>query len=314
MNKPLSRKFMFFLRFAVFLFIFSLFLSLDVFASDFNDINNISNINLEYNIIVKENGDSLVVITINGSGLVNVPLPLDANPVVKGAIYIPAENGIDIQLGELPVAIAYKTSLYTAKKEEWIFNAKLSDKTTTAVVTMPQNIEVLDTDPKAGISTGKTLQVKFPATKEVSIIYRFSDEAGKYYNIYKILFFVLLAIAVILTIVFILIGRKKNSKKGIEAREIKGTKEEKEERERREKKESGQHHIIKTLTRNESIIVKALQETNGEMKRNELERKTQLSKSSLAAALNTLERKNIIKIDKTQTVHYVEFTEWFRGL
>jgi len=262
---------------------------------------------IDYNIIVRQNGDSLVIITLNGTGLVSIPLPLDAKPVVKGAVYLTSENGIDVQLGEIPAAIAYKTSLYTAKTNNWIFDAQLSNKTTNAVVVMPSGAEVLDTSPKAGIITDKYLKINFGATERATITYRFAGEEKASINTYQILFFILLALAVVLTIVLLVI-KKRPVKQDHHAEKESGN-----DREGPEKK-SSQHNIVKTLSRNEQVIIKTLTDNNGEMKRNELERLSKLSKSSLAASLNSLERKNIVKIDKSQTVHYVELTDWFKSL
>ena len=77
----------------------------------------------DYNIVVNDAGDSLVALNIQGSGEFNVPLPLDAaNPEVKGALFVPAENGIDVLVGPSGKAsIAYDTSLLTAKSGgKWV--------------------------------------------------------------------------------------------------------------------------------------------------------------------------------------------------
>ena len=73
-------------------------------------------------------------------------------------------------------------------------------------------------------------------------------------------------------------------------------------------------NLIKTLSDNEQKIVGLLAENNGEMKRNKLERASALAKSSLASALNQLERKNIVKVDKAYVTHYVRLTDWFKSL
>jgi len=71
---------------------------------------------------------------------------------------------------------------------------------------------------------------------------------------------------------------------------------------------------MKTLSKNEDKAITLLAASNGEMKRNLLERKSGLAKSSLASCLNMLERKNIVEVDKTSVVHFVRFTEWFKEL
>ena len=73
-------------------------------------------------------------------------------------------------------------------------------------------------------------------------------------------------------------------------------------------------NVLKALTENELKIVNALLENSGSMKRNKLEHLTQMAKSSLASALANLERRNIVQINRTFTVHTVELTDWFRNI
>ena len=75
---------------------------------------------MNYSIIVKEHGDAVVIVTLDGAGTTSVPLPLDAVPAVKGAIYVQSPTGIDVQVGDIPAAIVYQTNLYTAKSSNWI--------------------------------------------------------------------------------------------------------------------------------------------------------------------------------------------------
>jgi uncharacterized membrane protein len=72
--------------------------------------------------------------------------------------------------------------------------------------------------------------------------------------------------------------------------------------------------VLKTLTGNETKIISLLLQNNGGMRRNELERLSGVPKSSLASSLYNLEQRNIIRVDKSYAVHYVELTEWFKSL
>lgn len=71
---------------------------------------------------------------------------------------------------------------------------------------------------------------------------------------------------------------------------------------------------MKTLTDNEHKVADILLESGGGMKRNHLERNVEISKSSLAGALSNLEMRNVLKVDKSKPVHYVELTPWFKSL
>jgi uncharacterized membrane protein len=73
-------------------------------------------------------------------------------------------------------------------------------------------------------------------------------------------------------------------------------------------------NIMRTLTDNEKKIVELMIESEGHMKRSKLEKKSGISKSSLAAALKNLEKKNIVELDKTYKTHRIKLTEWFDEL
>ena len=72
-----------------------------------------------YNIIIEDNGNSLVIIEIEGSGMINIPIQKDVNEVkVKGALYKLNNNSVDISIGSTKKAILlYKTSLLTKKEQ-----------------------------------------------------------------------------------------------------------------------------------------------------------------------------------------------------
>ena len=45
-----------------------------------------------------------------------------------------------------------------------------------------------------------------------------------------------------------------------------------------------------------------------------LEKEDQLAKSSLASALENLEKKNLVKVERTFHVHYITLSSWFKEL
>ncbi|MCK4327831.1 MAG: BlaI/MecI/CopY family transcriptional regulator [Candidatus Diapherotrites archaeon] len=71
--------------------------------------------------------------------------------------------------------------------------------------------------------------------------------------------------------------------------------------------------MLKTLSDNEKKVMD-LVVGNGGMKRNVLERESGLAKSSLATTLSQLEKKKLVAVKRTATVHYVDVTGWFKGL
>ncbi len=79
------------------------------------------------------------------------------------------------------------------------------------------------------------------------------------------------------------------------------------------KKKSGRKEMLETLNSNDLDIVNYLISNNFKARRNDLERKTGISKSSLALALNRLEKRKIIEMDRTSTTHFIKLVEQYRS-
>ncbi len=273
----------------------------------------------DYNIVVNDAGDSLVLLNIQGSGEINIPLPLDAaNPEVSGALYVPAENGIDILIGPTGKAsVAYDTSLLTAKSAgKWIFDldlVKWMGKKVT--VLLPPNAEITSTNPRGAIEqlsdSKKIIWDLDQYAEKVSANYVLSERApSKPALISPILLGVLAIVFVgIIALAYArprLLPKQKVEKKRIVQRPA--------VIERKPLVTREKQNVLKTLTENELKIVNTLISNSGSIKRNKLERETQMAKSSLASALANLERRNVVQIDRTYTVHTVELSDWFRKL
>ncbi|HIJ99914.1 TPA: hypothetical protein H1016_00035 [archaeon] len=273
----------------------------------------------DYNIVVNDAGDSLVVLNIVGSGEIRIPLPLDvSNPEVRGALYVPAENGIDILIGPSGKAsVAYDTSLLTAKSGgTWVFDldlVKWMDKKVT--VLLPPHAEITSTTPRGAIeqlsdSKKVTWNVDQYAEK-VSATYTLAERATlKPALISPILLGILAVVFVgIIALAYarpgLLPKQKVEKRRFIQRPAV---------IERKSLITKEKQNVLKTLTENELKIVNNLLTNSGSMKRNKLEREAQIAKSSLASALATLERRNVVQIDRTYTVHTVELSDWFRKL
>ena len=251
-----------------------------------------------YNIIIEDNGNSLVIIEIEGSGMINIPIQKDVNEVkVKGALYKLNNNSVDISIGSTKKAILlYKTSLLTKKEQSiWTFDISLIDNSN-ATIAMPKNTIIKNNIPEAFIQNLNYTRLIFEESGNIKLIYEFKEneiiidpyeeplKPVKEKTNYSIFYIGSILIALI-SIVLVLKNKK-----------------------------SSKENVIKTLSKNERLVVNTLIETNGEIKRNYLERKTKVAKSSLANTLNILERKKIIIIDKTNVTHYIKFTRWFDEL
>lgn len=76
----------------------------------------------------------------------------------------------------------------------------------------------------------------------------------------------------------------------------------------------GKKEMMETFNENDLKIVGSLLSSDGKSRRNELERRSGISKSSLAMALNRLEKRKIIEIDRTSTTHFVKLSDYFLKL
>ena len=76
----------------------------------------------------------------------------------------------------------------------------------------------------------------------------------------------------------------------------------------------GKKEMMETFNENDITVVNYLLSNNGKSRRNELERKSGISKSSLASSLNRLEKRKIIEMDRTATTHFVKLSDYFLKL
>src|SRR4030067_2800389 len=109
---------------------------------------------IDYYIIVEENGNSVVVMTIKGSGLINVPIDAAAENIdVQGALYSVNNDSIDVAIGSTrEAAVVYSTPSLTRKDANWQFSMDLVDsELTTAVIAISSNATIIETQPKAFI-------------------------------------------------------------------------------------------------------------------------------------------------------------------
>lgn len=302
-----------------------------VFAFNISEIEMTGN----YTIMIEENGDALVTLDVNGSGTMNLPLPLDVvSPSVDHALYIQTPNGIDISVGSARRAlVTYHTSLLTTKQVGiWNLEMELPKFDFASVsMTLPKNVEIIQTSPQAWIthtanSTNLLWDLNPVDNDTITLQYRFvqyalaqipsptptinetiSPPKNKSVNLTKPIFeektelfsqenFLLFVILVSTLSVSLYFYYVKRKNK----RSYKLTK--------------GVANVIKTLSENEYTIVNMLLQNSGEMKRNKLEKTSGLAKSSLASSLYRLEQRNIVEIDKSGAIHYVRLTDWFKSL
>jgi len=297
-----------------------------------------------YQAIVSESGRAFVLVELLGEGTTNLPLPLDVpSPSVEGALYIQAENGIDVFVGSTKRGIIiYESDLYSSKIGEfWELDFEVGGDQINFVLSLPRNADIITTNPPGLIEQKEEVtQISWdiaPSIKKVSVQYKLDPnkiidfelpideiekvpEGGKQsivivgLSLITILLF--LAVGFLYLQKFSIIGDKLSQLSGSskKAKSLVKLGEEQIEKEKETGLSKEKKNIINTLTDNESKIVNAILKHDGVIKRNNLEHETEIAKSSLAAALNNLEKRNIVHINKTRTVHTVELTDWFKSL
>ena len=263
-----------------------------------------------YDIIIEENGNGLVVIGLEGQGLITVPLQSDVTDIkVRGALYTINGNSVDISIGSTESAVVlYKTSFLTTKQQgTWNFNTNLIGTENEVInLYLPLNAIIINTEPQAQIELTNYTKITWNGDLEsIEAEYKFpeinidQEETNNKIKLGWIILIIIIIVFIIITTLIFLPKKKKEAEKKIEVHK---------------EKKSNKENIIKTLSNNESLIVNIMLEHKGEIKRNNLEKESKLAKSSLANTLNNLERKNIVEINKDYTTHFVKFTRWFNEL
>ena len=254
-----------------------------------------------YSVLVQESGNSIVIATVEGSGLYTIELPIDANPEVRGALYLKEGNLLSLSIGSTEKAvIAYQTTTFTSKDDSWRLNINLD--TNYLKVSLPKSANILSINPHAFVQEFDVKTVEFNQG-QAEILYNIdSINLAKYLDnmdtnkFETIVAYVILAalFLILLAGLYFFVRKPKRVKK--------------------EKRSSQKNNVLKTLSNNEKKVVQILLENNNSAKRSMIERETRLAKSSLASTLYQLENKKIVELDKTHTTHFVKLTEWFTDL
>lgn len=252
-----------------------------------------------YNILVQESGNSIVLATVQGSGLHTLELPIDAEPEVRGALYLQEGNILSLSIGSTEKAIvAYQTSTFTSKEDAWKLSINLDAP---IEVSLPISANILSITPNAFVKESGVKTIEFQEGS-AEIVYNIENidlqsyldnlDTHKFEKI--VTYVVLTALFLILIIgLFFLVKRPKRVK---------------------HVKTSHKNNVLKTLSNNEKKVVQIILDNNNSAKRSQIERETKLAKSSLASTLTQLENKKIVEVDRNNTTHFVKLTGWFVDL
>ncbi len=257
---------------------------------------------VDYMVIIEDNGNSLVAVSIEGSGLIDIPIQEDVEEInADGALYLMENDSIEVSIGETGSAyILYATSALTGKAgDTWHFEMPLPDfQDLDVTVAMPEDTNLVRMEPNPVIESGEILQLHWKGSPgKIGVWYYFDKDTdtlpdtSREKNSPEIFVFAV-PVLVLAAAGFMLYRSRKRKTLKLDKRQS----------------------IVRTLSPNEAKIVKTLMESGGEMRRSLMERKLDIAKSSLAVSLKNLERKNIVEVDRTSASHYVRFTEWFNEL
>lgn len=269
-----------------------------------------------------ENGETTVLVTIEGEGTVNIPLPKDVvDPEIRGGVYVLSEDGIEVTIDEEgKTQLGYKSSFYTRKESGvWFFESLLKENSTAKLV-LPNTVKVVQAKPSSTIRRNSYIELSWDEIENNKIYVSYIimkdsviiEDEGLILEKDIQLKYIILAFVIVLIIGLMLrffFKKKEKKEKMIEI-----TVKPKANEESLPNITDGQMNVIKAANENDALILIALLKHNGKMKRNTLEKEIKLAKSSLASSLNSLEKKNLVGIDRTFHVHYITLSKWFREL
>ena len=279
----------------------------------------------EYKIEVSKTGLVSVKLTINSSEKISLELPKDQpEGILEDAIILKEDQKYQITPKTVPYTISYTTSYYTRKEEGiWYFSMPILNGSTINL-TVPKEIQLVQIRPAAFIAKKKQLEIHWKSLEQnrIKLSYVFLKESieentnlDESKNSTVTLIISLITLAVLITGTIIL--RKSHFLKKSKSLKNKSviSKNLKQQRELKQPDISdAQLNIIRAVNKNEALIIEILLKFNNAIKRNQLEKETDLAKSSLASSLKNLEHKKIILIDRSFSTHYITFTEWFTEL
>jgi len=259
-----------------------------------------------FSVNTDRSGLSSVTLSIEGDETMAVVLPSDAgNFRIVGGSYTMANNTAVVDAGETGfTTFSFSTGLLTTKTASgWKLLFSPPERALVRVY-MPSYAVIEDSSPHplTVSSEDSRTVIEFGPSEQVTVNYwleEVSSSEEEFPAVY------LLGAAVLIAIVAIMMWRTQPK-----------TADEEEPAESAPSLEltPGKKEMMETFNENDMKIVSYLLANAGRSRRNELERKTGISKSSLAMALNRLEKRKIVQMDRTATTHYVKLTDYFLKL
>ena len=281
----------------------------------------LANAVITYTVDTDRDGVSSVILSIEGSGSASVPIPPDARNfrIVGGSYSVDNQTATVVSGRTGFTTFSFATDLLTTKADsswkllfeppEGVLIRAYMPAYSTIVNSFPQ--------PKMVSSEDSRTVMEFEYAKSVSVFYRLGEPPAPVQQDSSGLF--LLAAAVLVAAAAIgasMLMRQKPQTIVVETKngEPVAVSSPPKEKEPTLEMTAGKKEMMETFNENDLRIVNYLFSVQGKSRRNELERKSGISKSSLAMALNRLEKRKIVEIDRTATTHFVKLSEYFLKL
>ncbi len=293
-----------------------------------------------YSFEASASGESRATIVINSTQATILPLPEDVhNPQVQGATFTLVNDGIEIMPSEETILVTYTSSYHISKQEGvWTFIAEVLPMSVVDI-SLPSDTQVIRTKPRAALSKDDGLSASWILDDHDEVLISYviplnEDQLLRAGPVvverFSLVSFEGAVFVLILAggITWWILRRNK----GQMPAPMTGPATDIAAPEEAQKSSPAnpdtapdtdkdlphitdtQMNILRAANHNEAKVLKIILKHNGHLKRNELERESGISKSSLASALKNLEGKNIIHIDRSFFVHYLTLSDWFKGL
>ena len=261
---------------------------------------------LIYTVDTDRSGSSSIILSLEGENSANVSLPADAaNFRVVGGSYEVINDSAVVSSGASGITtFSFSTSsLATKTADGWKLSVSPSSGSRVQVY-MPAFAVIRDSVPQpARVSSedSRTL-LEFGYADLISVEYRLEEplaQPADSSDVYLLAAAIVIALGVVIAS-FVLRSNPKQKAPSEKKPTMQIT--------------PGKKEMMETFNENDMKIVDTLLKQGGKSRRNELERKTGISKSSLAMAINRLEKRKIIEIDRSATTHFIKLSEYFLKL
>ncbi len=287
----------------------------------------LSSASVIYTVDTDRTGFSSVTLSLQGSGTVGVPMPSDAADfrIVGGSYHIDNGSAL-VSVGQSGfTTFSYTTSLFTSKTTDgWKLSFDPPDGATVNVY-MPSysSIDNPFPMPKSVSADSSRTLVEYDSPQLVTIYYRLNEVPSAQPDTsqsYLVIVALIVAVAIIGASVILKLPSRAQAliqppaPSVPQAAQPQPAGQQLAPRPPTLEMTPGKKEMMETFNENDLKIVDFLLSVSGKERRNELERKTQVSKSSLAMALNRLEKRKIVEIDRTATTHFVKLSEYFLRL